>query len=465
MTKDDTASDPNPLKPPGGRGRACGGARDAGAGPRRRAGTEAGGPAMMIRRVAPLLILLLAGSAAFGALAWHPAIAPEQPPTPEPALVARGATLAALGDCAACHTAPGGRAYAGGVRLQTPFGAVYGANLTPDPRTGIGRWSLAAFTRAMRRGVGRDGRNLYPALPYDHFTELDDADLAALYAFLQAGEPVRATPPRNELVFPLGWRPLLAGWKLLFLRGHRFRPDPAHDAAWNRGAYLVEGLGHCGACHTPRNALGAEERGRFLTGGVAEGWRAWPLAGAPWGEEELFRYLRTGLAARHGAAAGPMAPVTWNLARVPESDVRAMAVYLASLATPEREPPPADPRAGVGAAGAVLFAGACGACHGAAGPMHAAGVPYLNASTAVRAADPGNVLRVILGGIHPPPGTAGPSAAQTPAAWMPAYAAILDDAQVAAVAALVRARYAPGQPAWTDLAARAARIRGEGGAS
>ncbi len=435
----------------------------------------------MGRLMAAFLVLLLGSGVAFGALAWHPAMAPAVPPPPAPGLVARGSVLAALGDCAACHTVPGGRAYAGGVALRTPFGTLYGANLTPDAQTGIGRWSLAAFTRAMRRGVAANGSNLYPALPYDHFTELDDADLAALYAFLQAGEPVRATPPANDLVFPLGWRPLLAGWKLLFLREHRFRPDPAHDAAWNRGAYLVEGLGHCGACHTPRNALGAEEGGRFLAGGMAEGWQAWPLAGASWSEDELYRYLRTGLARHHGAAAGPMAPVAWNLARVPDADVRAMATYLASLAAPGaasyREPPAADaipatadpaPDGTVptgATAAAALFAGACNACHGPASPMHAAGVPYLNASTAVLAEDPGNVLRVILGGIHPPPGSAALPAADGPAAWMPAYGAILDDAQVAAVTALVRARYAPGRPAWTDLAGRVARIRAEGGAS
>ena len=402
-------------------------------------------------------VLLAAGGAAFAAIAWHPAIDPVTPPRPDPALVARGAQLAALGDCSACHTAPAGRPYAGGYRLQTPFGAVYTPNLTPDPETGVGRWPLAAFVRAMRQGVSREGSNLYPALPYDHFTRISDDDLAALYAFLQAGEPVHADRPPNELRFPLNWRPLLAGWKLLFLRDRRFQPDPGHDAQWNRGAYLVEGLGHCGACHTPRNALGAENRDRALQGGVAEGWASWPIVGTGWSQDSLYWYLRVGVDRHHGAAAGPMAPVSWNLGRVPDADVRAMAAYLASLAGPARPEPRDDPAVEASSTpGAAIFAGACNSCHGQASPMHAAGYPYLNSSTAVRANDPGNVLRVILGGIRPNPARPGPQ--------MPAFATMLNDGQAAAAAAYVRARYASDRPAWTGLEDAVRRIR-EGGAS
>ena len=406
-------------------------------------------------------VLLLAGGVAFAALAWHPAIEAVTPPRPDPALVARGAELAALGDCAGCHTAPGGRAYAGSYRLQTPFGAIYSSNLTPDPDTGIGRWSLPAFVRAMREGVSREGSNLYPALPYDHFTRVSDEDLGALYAFLEAGEPVRADRPANELPFPLSWRPLLTGWKLLFLRDRRFRPDPGRDAQWNRGAYLVEGLGHCGACHTPRNSLGAEETDRALQGGVAEGWSSWPLSGDGWSEDSFYWYLRVGVDRFHGAAAGPMAPVSWNLGRVADADVRAMAHYLASAAGPVRGSPRDDPAVEEsGMPGAAIFAGACNACHGQASPMHAAGYPYLNTSTAVQADDPGNVLRVILGGIRPNPARPGPQ--------MPSYATMLSDEQVAAVAAYVRARYAPERPAWTGpsgqgLAEAVRHVRGGGG--
>lgn len=405
-------------------------------------------------------VLVLVAAGAFAALAWHPAIGAIAPPRPDSALVARGAQLAALGDCSACHTAPAGRAYAGGYRLQTPFGVIATPNLTPDADTGIGAWPLAAFARALRQGVSRDGTNLYPALPYDHFTELSDDDLAALYAFLMAAEPVHADRPANDLRFPFNWRPLLAGWKLLFLHDRRFQPDPGHDAQWNRGAYLVEGLGHCGACHTPRNAFGAEKTGQALRGGVAEGWTSWPIAGAGWSEDSFYNYLRTGQDRRHGAAAGPMAPVSWNLGRAPDADVRAMAVYLASLAGPPRPEPPhlehSDGAAAADLPGATVFAGACNACHGPASPMHAAGAPFLDTSTSVQAGDPGNVLRVILRGIRPNPARPGPQ--------MPAYAPVLTDNQIAAVASYVRARYAPGEPAWTGLPDAVRRIR-EGGGS
>ncbi len=403
-------------------------------------------------------VVAATATAAFAAIAWHPAIAPLTPdkaaPPADAALVTRGAELAALGDCQVCHTAPGGKPYAGGYRLNTPFGAIYTSNLTPDPQTGIGRWPLAAFDRAMRQGVDRAGNNLYPALPYDHFTRVSDADLAALYAFLQAGDPVQADRPPNQLAFPFSFRPLLAGWNLLFLRDHRFQPDPAHDAAWNRGAYLVEGLGHCGGCHTTRNALGAEETGQALRGGKAEGWSAWPIVGSGWSEASFYAYLRDGVDAHHGAAAGPMAPVSWNLHQAPDADVHAIAAYLASLAGPAQPEPREAPDAAAATPGAAIFAGACNSCHGPASPMHAAGAPYLNTSSAIRSDDPGNALRVILGGIPANPTHAGPQ--------MPAYGAILSSSQIADVAAYVRARYAPGQPAWTGLAQAVDQIRTSG---
>ena len=398
-------------------------------------------------------LVLVAG---FAAIAWHPAIAPATP-SPDPALARRGAVLAAIGDCAACHTAEHGTPYAGGRKLATPFGAIYSTNITPDAQTGIGRWTLAAFTRAMRQGIDREGRNLYPALPYDHFTHMADDDIAALYATLMARPATANQAPPNELRFPLNWRPLLAIWNLLFLDDRRFAPDPAHDAEWNRGAYLTDGLAHCGACHTPRNALGAEQNGQRFAGGKAEGWTAPALAGAPWTADSLTTYLRTGAAPQHGAAAGPMAPVWWNLARVPEAEVHAIATYVASFAGPPRATPTQDAAAAATLPGAAIFAGACSACHGPAAPMMQAGAASLADSASVQADDPGNVLRVILGGIRPEQFRAGPQ--------MPGYTAILTDAQVADAAAYLRARYAPGRPAWTGLAEQAHRIRMEEGAS
>src|SRR5947199_8062494 len=252
------------------------------------------------------------------------------------ATIARGRQLAALGDCAVCHTEANGALNAGGRALETPFGIIYSTNITPDLETGIGAWSYPALERAMREGIHRDGRHLYPAFPYTHFAKVTDADLQALYAYLMAQAPVRADTPKNTLAFPFNWRPLLAGWNALFNQQGVFEADATKSAMWNRGAYLVEGLGHCGACHSPRNALGAENAKAYLAGGFAEGWEAPPLtslshAPIPWSEDELYAYLRTGESRFHGVAAGPMAPVVKELSGLPDQDIRAMAIYLGSF--------------------------------------------------------------------------------------------------------------------------------------
>jgi mono/diheme cytochrome c family protein len=407
----------------------------------------------MKRFILLLVLLVVLAGGGLAAIAWHPEIAAITTPDADAKLIPRGAQLAALGDCATCHTRPQGAPYAGGRKLATPFGAIYSTNITPDPDTGIGRWSLAAFIRAMRQGVDRSGNNLYPAFPYDHFTLVGDDDLTALYAFLMAEQPVRATAPANELPFPLNWRPLLAGWNLLFLNDRRYQPDPAHDARWNRGAYLVEGLGHCASCHSPRNAFGAEVSGKPLAGGTAEGWTAPPLAGAPWTEADIYSYLRTGLDAHHGAAAGPMAPVTLSLARVPDEDVRAMAAYLATKTKPAGTQPHENATAMADAPGAVIFAGACASCHGPASPMASNGAPSLAFSSAVQANSPNNALRIILGGIQPETYHVGPQ--------MPGFAPMLRDSQLADLASYLRARFAPNEPAWTALPDAIHRIRTE----
>lgn len=221
------------------------------------------------------------GSLVFAAIAWQteiPAIAPPKLADFDPAIIRRGAALAAIGDCVVCHTATQGPAFAGGRALETPFGTLYATNITPDERTGIGNWSADAFRRAMRDGVSRDGEHLYPALPYEHFTRVTDADLDAIYAFLMTRAPVPKETPENRLIPPLGFRPLLAGWKLLFLHDDPVLPVAGQSDEWNRGRYLVEGFGHCGGCHTPRNIAGGEERGKPFAGGIAEGWDAPPTA-------------------------------------------------------------------------------------------------------------------------------------------------------------------------------------------
>jgi len=238
-------------------------------------------------------------------------------------------------NCAVCHTSAGSPINAGGRALETPFGIIYATNITPDVETGIGAWSYPAFERAMREGIHRNGRHLYPAFPYTHYARATDADLQALYAYLMAQAPVRATTLKNELRFPFNLRPLLAGWNALFHLADTFKPDPTKSEMWNRGAYLVESLGHCSACHSPRNALGAEISSAYLAGGLVEGWEAPPLtslssAPIPWSEDELYVYLRTGESRFHGTAAGPMAPIVRDLSALPDQDIRAMAVYLAS---------------------------------------------------------------------------------------------------------------------------------------
>lgn len=402
------------------------------------------------------LLIVAAGLVAL-ALTWRPAIALIAVPSPSrfaPDQVARGAVLAKLGDCAVCHTRDGGRPLAGARALATPFGTLYSDNLTPDPVSGIGRWSREAFRRAMKDGVSQSGAHLYPALPYEHFTHVTDADLDALYAFLMTRRPVRQEAPANKLIFPLGFRPLLAGWKMLFLHKGQVLIDPNHSAEWNRGAYLVEGLAHCGGCHTPRNLAGGEERGHAYGGGVAEGWRAPPLdtanpAARQWTPDALFTYLRTGISPDHSAAGGPMGPVVESLARVPESDVRAIATYIASRmagrdkGAPSRPTPDEPARAAqVSPEGAVLFAGACAGCHAAGAPMMGQGRPALGLASNLRDEDPTSAIQAVLSGIEPPVGGRGPK--------MPPFADNLTDLQIAQVLAYARARYTDRAP-WRKI--------------
>jgi mono/diheme cytochrome c family protein len=341
--------------------------------------------------------------------------------------------------------------------LETPFGTIYGTNITPDAATGIGSWSEDAFVRAMRDGVDREGRHLYPAFPYNHFRRVPMEDLQALYAFLMTREPVAAKPPPNRLRFPFNVRPLLAGWKALYLeRGAA--PRVSGDAAVERGAALVEGVGHCGACHSPRNAMGAEEDARALSGGDAEGWHAPALTSASpaplrWTSDELYAYLRGGVPARHGVAVGPMAPVATQLMDAPDADVRAIAAYVAALGGTA---PPADVPEGAAssAAGnaaepvgdaqsAAIYAGACGVCHdqGRQGPF--SGALPLSQSSAVAAPTPRNFAQIVLHGLAPRDGETGAS--------MPGYAGALTEAQLVGLANYVRTRFGA-HAAWPDAA-------------
>ena len=413
---------------------------------------------------ATALALVVGGVATVAGLAgWRNEIAPVARPDPSTysaATLERGRLLAAAGDCVVCHTAPGGTPNAGGRAMDTPFGTVYTTNLTPDGATGIGQWSLAAFTRAMREGISRDGRHLYPAFPYTAFSKMRDDDITALYAYLMAQPAVAAQPPQTQLAFPFSLRPLLAGWNALFLDAGPVPDDAARTPQWNRGAYLVNGAGHCGACHTPRNALGAEQGGAAtLSGALVDGWEAPALTGlsrapVPWTAQAFYDYLRHGHSRAHGAASGPMAPVVRELSALPDADIRAMATYLASLnpqadtaTAPKVQAAPAWP-----SPAQRLFDGACAACHhdGNGPTLLGLNLP-LALSTKLHSDRPDNLLRMILEGLQEP---------ATPAiGFMPSFAEHLSDAQIAELAAHMRARYAPDKPAWQGLAEHSARLR------
>jgi nicotinate dehydrogenase subunit B len=422
------------------------------------------------------------------------------------ATLERGRELAALGNCVTCHTSAQGKPNAGGLGIQTPFGTVYSTNLTPDPQTGIGLWSQQAFNRAMREGISRDGHHLYPAFPYTSFTRTTDEDLTALYGWLMSQEPVRQATPETKLAFPFSVRPLMAFWNALYLTpGPVAKPaqtEVERSPAWLRGDYLVNGLGHCSACHTSRDALGGERSGlAYLSGATVDGWQAPALnarspSPVPWTETALYDYLRNGHSAEHGSASGPMAPVIRQLAQVPDTDIAAMAHYLASFQ--EQQPTQTSPGqvtslaaapsevSAVSPAGvsiAVLpttsasalaaqtyvaqaaareplllgpaqrmFQAACASCHHDGDGPRLIGVNIpLALSTGMHSAQPDNVIRVILEGIRKP--------ASEQIGFMQGFAKQFDDRQLSELVTYMRSRFAPTQPPWQNLEQKIGVIR------
>jgi mono/diheme cytochrome c family protein len=319
----------------------------------------------------------------------------------------------------------------------------------------------------MHEGLGRDGQQLYPAFPYDHYTHVDEDDVDAIFAYLMTREPLSAAAPANRMLVP---RPFVAFWKALYLKQGPLAPDPGHDAQWNRGRYLTEGLAHCGACHTPRNAFGAEDRERALAGGRIEGWSAPALnaqspAPHPWTVDELTTYLRTGFDARHGIAAGAMAPVTQNLGMASADDVRAIAVFVAwqmrgaraanaaasstsaseSAQSAEDAVPDALGTAANAADGAAIFSSACAGCH-----ERARRAVSLALSSAVTDTTSANLIRITLEGIGPNEGEAG--------GIMPGFSGALTDRQMAALADYIRTQIGHA-PAWSDVDREIATVR------
>jgi mono/diheme cytochrome c family protein len=399
------------------------------------------------------LLYLAAAAALLGAaIAWawprEQAVASRSPAdyAMTPDNLARGAYLARAGDCMACHTVRGGTPYAGGRAIETPFGRLYAPNITPDRDTGIGAWNANDFWRALHNGKSRDGRLLYPAFPYTNYTRVTRPDADALFAYLRSLAPVRQANPAHDLRFPYNQQLTLAGWRLLYFKPGVHADDPGRDAAWNRGAYLVGGLGHCSACHSNRNSLGAVEGP--LTGGLIpmQGWYAPSLSSnaeaglGSWDSAQIVQLLKTGVSPR-ATVFGPMAEVVaQSLQHLTDADLAAMASYLKSLpATPD----PQRGEAVVDAAGKQvleqgrkIYGEHCVDCHGANGQGAPPAWPPLAGNRALTMDESVNAIRIVLNGGFAP-GTAG-----NPRPYgMPAYGHRLSDAEVAAVVTYLRASW------------------------
>lgn len=365
---------------------------------------------------------------------------------PFPALAANvdaGRYQAVLGDCAGCH----GKTLAGGVALATPFGTLVAPNITPDRETGIGAWSGEEFRQAMKLGIAPGGKRLYPAMPYPAYAHMPDGDVAALWAYLRTVRPVRNSVNVNQLRFPFNLRFLMRGWNILFFRPAAAANKPEKSAAWNRGAYLVAGPGHCGSCHTPKNVFGAD-KGAALSGASLQGWWAPGLGGdrmaglGAWSGADVVEYLKTGRNA-HSLASGPMAEAVENsTSQMSDADLNAIAVYLKAL--------PADGGNGGGASGiaarmksgAALYQVNCAACHGAGGKGDRVLFPPLAGNAVVMQSSPETLVRAVLAG------SKGAATAKAPTgAAMPSFAWKLGDAQVADILTYIRNNWGNAAPA------------------
>ncbi|MCO6415660.1 cytochrome c [Siccirubricoccus sp. KC 17139] len=357
--------------------------------------------------------------------------------------VARGRYLAVVGDCVACHKATEGVAasdYAGGRPIETPFGMINAANITPDVETGIGRWTPDDFAQAMREGRRPDGAHLYPAFPYPWYTRMSRQDMDAIFAFLRTIPPVRHAVNRNTLPFPFRIRAAMIGWNMLFFTPGELRPDPAKSEEWNRGAYLVEGPGHCGVCHTPMNALGGSRSSEAFAGQSLQGWIAPNIGGnealgvGAWGVDDVVQYLRTGATA-WTRASGPMAEVVeYSTSGMTEADLRAIAVYLKDR--PPRGPAPPAPLAADAPrmrAGEALYIDNCAACHRRDGAGVAGMIPSLKDNQITVQPGVETLARVVLTGVRSAATDLEPTAP-----GMPSFGWRLDDQQVADLLSYVR---------------------------
>jgi mono/diheme cytochrome c family protein len=355
--------------------------------------------------------------------------------------IERGRYLAVLGDCGACHTAPGGQPFAGGLALQTPFGTLVTPNITPDRETGIGSWTNDEFLAALHEGRGHNGKRLYPAMPYPAYTKMSDDDVLAIRAYLVTVAPVRNQVISNQLPFPFNIRLAMAPWNLLNFTPGRYQPNLQKSAEWNRGAYIVEAAAHCGTCHTPKTMLGADKTDSPLAGAPLQGWFAPNITPDPnkgiggWSKDEIAQYLKTGTN-KWTLASGPMAEVvTHSTSRVTDEDISAIVTYLkdggAGGLTPKPEPVAANDNAM--RAGAAIYKDSCAPCHKDTGTGEAHLFPRLAGSALVQSDDPTTLVRVVLQGTR---AASTPSMPTAPA--MPAFNWRLGDAQVAAVLTYIR---------------------------
>jgi mono/diheme cytochrome c family protein len=380
------------------------------------------------------------------ALSIAPGAAQTDGAKPDPATVAKGEYLSRVGDCIACHTVPGGKLFAGGLAMPTPFGTLYTTNITPDPETGIGKWTADQFYQLMHDGRSPDGGLIYPAMPFASYTKVTRADSDAIFAYLQSVPPIRQADRPNDLRFPYNNRALILGWRTLFFSEGEFKPDPKQSPEWNRGAYLVEGLGHCGMCHTPINALGGSSEAQAFEGGLIpmQAWYAPSLTSnkeaglGDWSLDEIVALLKAGVSHR-GAVYGPMAEVVYDsLQYLTDEDVRAMAIYLKSLG--QGSPPrrssskiPNEQESLLLSLGRVIYDAQCKSCHGANGEGKPPAYPPLADNQSIEMSSAVNSIRMVLNGGYPP-GTAG-----NPRPYgMPPFATTLSDNEVAAVVSYIR---------------------------
>jgi mono/diheme cytochrome c family protein len=375
--------------------------------------------------------------------------------------IERGRYLSVLGDCSACHTAPGTAPFSGGVVLKTPFGNLVGPNITPDAETGIGRMTEDEFQKVMSDGIGRGGYHLYGAMPFTAFTKVSKADNSAIYAYLQSLQPVENAIEPNQLPFPFSVRTSLIVWNYLNFQKGEFKADPAKSQEWNRGAYIVEGLGHCGTCHTPKTALGGDKNDQFLEGATLQDWHAPNITAdlhkgiGSWSKDDLVAYLKTGTN-RFDTASGPMAEeVEHSSQHWTGEDLKAVATYLKDGPDVDgKAPTPIPASDNRMTAGREIYADRCSACHMPNGEGVSRLFPKLSTAPLVNANDPASLVRVVLAGSK----ADGTQAAPTGPA-MPSFAWNLSDENVADVLTFVRNSWGNAAPAVKGSDVEALRTR------